>query len=230
MTKIMTQVEYLNMKKIILEKFQCILQLNYSFYDVLFSNFNIDITMNIFWVHIFSFSVYDKHRLVIISKVHNIESNLNFLKLIPKFNRIFNKFYCKCDNPNCPPNCAFTPKIDSPIQKILNPKTLLFFKYSKYRKIKTQEQNETMYRLWFHNSFNLQSHDGFIIFKHSSWNTKTNITITLVLFEQCSNFKTKEEKDKSKHNGFQLVLQLLKHSNFIEYQNRHWFTKLSTRP
>jgi hypothetical protein len=47
------------------------------------------------------------------------------------------------------------------------------------------------------------------------------MTITLVLFKQCSNLKTKEEKDKSKHDGLQLVLQYLKHSNFIEYQNRH---------
>jgi hypothetical protein len=32
----------------------------------------------------------------------------------------------KCDNPNCPPNCVFTPKIDLSIQKILKPKTLFF--------------------------------------------------------------------------------------------------------
>jgi len=135
---------------------------------------------------------------------------------------------CKCDNPNCPPNCAFTPKIDLPIQKILKPKILFFLNIQKKKKKK--KKNETMYRLWFHNSFNLQPHDGFIIFNHSSWNTKTNMTITPVLFKQCSNFKTKEEKDKSKHDGLQLVLQFLKHSNFIEYQNKNWFTKLSTRP
>jgi len=42
--------------------------------------------------------MFDKHRLIIISKVHNIESNLNFLKLIHKFNRIFSKFYYNMDN------------------------------------------------------------------------------------------------------------------------------------
>ncbi len=42
---------------------------------------------------------------------------------------IYNPKNCKCDNPNCPPNCAFTPKIDSPIQKKFNPKTLLVFKH-----------------------------------------------------------------------------------------------------
>jgi len=42
--------------------------------------------------------MYDKHRLIIILKVHNIESNLIFKKLIHKFDRIFSKFYCNMDN------------------------------------------------------------------------------------------------------------------------------------
>ncbi len=125
---------------------------------------------------------------------------------------------------------VFSPKNRFTNSKNSQTQDSIFFKYFKKKKKKTQEQNETMYRLWFHNSFNLQPHDGFIIFKHSSWNTKTNMTITLMLFKQCSNFKTKEEKDKSKHDGLQLVLQFFKYSNFIECQNRHFFTKLSTRP
>jgi hypothetical protein len=51
----MIQVKYLNMKKTILEKIQCILQLHYSFYGVLFSNLNIDTRMHIFEVHFFHF-------------------------------------------------------------------------------------------------------------------------------------------------------------------------------
>jgi hypothetical protein len=58
------------MKKYILEKFQCILQLDYSFYDGLFFNFNFDITMTYFLSPHFSFSMCDKHS-VIISKAHN---------------------------------------------------------------------------------------------------------------------------------------------------------------
>jgi len=50
------RVKILNMKKIILEKFQCILQLNYSFYGGLFFNFNFDITMTHFSSPHFSFS------------------------------------------------------------------------------------------------------------------------------------------------------------------------------
>jgi hypothetical protein len=57
------------MKKYILEKFQCILQLNYSFYGGVFFNFNFDITMTFFLSPHFSFSMCDKHN-VIISKVH----------------------------------------------------------------------------------------------------------------------------------------------------------------
>jgi hypothetical protein len=64
------------MKKYILENFQCILQLNYSFYGGLFFNFNFDITMTYFLSPHFSFLVCDKHS-VIISKVHN-ESILFF--------------------------------------------------------------------------------------------------------------------------------------------------------
>jgi hypothetical protein len=48
-------------KQIILEKFQHLLQLNYSFYGGLFFNFNFDITMTYFLSPHFSFSVYDKH-------------------------------------------------------------------------------------------------------------------------------------------------------------------------
>jgi hypothetical protein len=84
-TKIITQVNFLNMKKITLEKFECILKLNYSFYGVLFLILILILQWIFFGPH-FSFCVYDKHRFVIISKVHNIESNLNFLKLIHNFN------------------------------------------------------------------------------------------------------------------------------------------------
>jgi hypothetical protein len=69
-------------KKIILEKFQCIVQLNYSFYGGLFLNFNSDITMTYFLSPQFSFYVCDKHS-VIISKVHN--ESIFFLKLIHNF-------------------------------------------------------------------------------------------------------------------------------------------------
>jgi len=62
-------VKFLNMKKI-LEKFQCIVQLNYSFYGGLFLNLNFDITMTYFLNPQFSFFVCDKHS-VTISKVHN---------------------------------------------------------------------------------------------------------------------------------------------------------------
>jgi hypothetical protein len=54
--------------------------------------------MNIFLNPHFSFSTYDKHKLVTFLKVHNIESNLNFFKLIHIFNRVFNKFYHNMDN------------------------------------------------------------------------------------------------------------------------------------
>jgi hypothetical protein len=57
-------------KKIILENFQCILQLNYSFYGGIFLNFNSDIIVTYFLNPQFSFSMCDKHS-VIISKVHN---------------------------------------------------------------------------------------------------------------------------------------------------------------
>jgi hypothetical protein len=58
------------MKNIHIEKIQCILQLNYSFYGSLFFNFFFDITMTYFLSPHFSFSMCDKHN-VIISKVHN---------------------------------------------------------------------------------------------------------------------------------------------------------------
>ncbi len=45
------------MKKEILEKNQGILQLNYSFYGVLFFSFNFDITMTYFLSSQFSFSM-----------------------------------------------------------------------------------------------------------------------------------------------------------------------------
>jgi hypothetical protein len=70
------------MKKIILEKIQCILQLNYSFYGGLFFIFYFDITMTYFLSPQFSFFVCDKHS-VIISKVHN--ESILFLKLIHNF-------------------------------------------------------------------------------------------------------------------------------------------------
>jgi hypothetical protein len=53
---------------------QCILQLDYSFYGGLFFNFNFDIIMTSFLNPQFSFSMCEKHN-VVISKVHN-ESNL----------------------------------------------------------------------------------------------------------------------------------------------------------
>ncbi len=62
-----------------LEKNQYILQLDYSFYCGLFLNFNFDITMTYFLNPHFSFSVCDKHS-VIISKVHN--ESISFLKLM----------------------------------------------------------------------------------------------------------------------------------------------------
>jgi len=58
------------MKNYILENFQCILQLNYSFYGGLFFNFNFDIIMTYFLSPHFSFSMFDKHS-VIVSKIHN---------------------------------------------------------------------------------------------------------------------------------------------------------------
>jgi hypothetical protein len=69
-------------KKIILEKFQCILQLNYLFYGGLFFIFYFDITMTYFLSPHFSFSMCDKDN-VIISKVHN--ESILFLKLIHNF-------------------------------------------------------------------------------------------------------------------------------------------------
>jgi hypothetical protein len=69
-------------KNIILENFQCILQLKYSFYDGLFSNLKFDITMTSFFNPNFPFSVCDKHS-VSISKVHN--KSIFLLKLIHKF-------------------------------------------------------------------------------------------------------------------------------------------------
>jgi len=48
---------------------------------------------------------------------------------------------CKCDNPNCPPNCAFTPKIDLPIQKILKPKILFLKNIQKKKDTKTKWNN-----------------------------------------------------------------------------------------
>jgi hypothetical protein len=45
-------------KKIILEKFQGILQLNYSFYGGLFFSLNLDITMNFFESTFFIFCVW----------------------------------------------------------------------------------------------------------------------------------------------------------------------------
>jgi hypothetical protein len=65
-----------------LEKYQCILQLNYSFYGGLFFNLNFDITMTYFLRAHFSFFVCDKHS-VIISKVYN--ESILFLKLIHNF-------------------------------------------------------------------------------------------------------------------------------------------------
>ncbi len=82
MTKIMMSQNFKYEKIYILEKFQCSLQLNYSFYGGLFFNFNFEITMTYFLSPHFSFFVSDKHN-VIISKVHN-ESTL-FSKLIHNF-------------------------------------------------------------------------------------------------------------------------------------------------
>jgi hypothetical protein len=70
------------MKKIVLEKIQCTLQLNYSFCGSTFFYFDFDITMKYFLSPHFSFSMCDKHN-VIISKVHT-ESILLF-KLIHNF-------------------------------------------------------------------------------------------------------------------------------------------------
>ncbi len=69
------------MKKKLLENFEFILQLNYSFYCGLVFFQNFDITMYFLSPH-FSFFVCDKHN-VIISKVHN-EYTL-FLKHIHNF-------------------------------------------------------------------------------------------------------------------------------------------------
>ncbi len=53
------------MKKIILEKFQYILQLNYSFYGGLLFSFNFDITMAYFLSPHFLFSMCDKYSVII---------------------------------------------------------------------------------------------------------------------------------------------------------------------
>jgi hypothetical protein len=80
----MTQVSFLNMKRNYIGKLSMhpIIKLFILWGSIFY--FNIDITMTYFLSPHFSFSMYDKHKLVIISKVHNIESNF-FLKLIHKF-------------------------------------------------------------------------------------------------------------------------------------------------
>jgi hypothetical protein len=82
------------MKKIELENFQHILQLNYSFYGGLFFNSKFGITMTFFWVHNFHF-LCDK-RSVIISKIHNESIFLKNSFII--FNKIFTKVYYNMDN------------------------------------------------------------------------------------------------------------------------------------
>ncbi len=42
-----------------------------------------------------------------------------------------------------------------------------------------------------------------------------------MLLKKMLKLQDQRRKDKPKHDCFQLVLQFLKHSNFIEYQNRH---------
>jgi hypothetical protein len=69
------------MKKIILEKIECTLKLNYSFNGGLFFNFSFDIIVY-FLCPRFSFFVCDKHS-VIISKVRH--ESILFLKLIHNF-------------------------------------------------------------------------------------------------------------------------------------------------
>jgi hypothetical protein len=83
------------MKKIELENFQHILQLNYSFYGGLFFNSKFGITMTYFLSSQFSFFVCDK-RSVIISKIHNESIFLKNSFII--FNKIFTKVYYNMDN------------------------------------------------------------------------------------------------------------------------------------
>jgi hypothetical protein len=87
------RVKILNMKKIILEKIQCILQWNYSFYGGLIFFILKILLWHIFWIHIFHF-LNDKHSFII-SKVHN--ETIVFFKFIHKF-KILTKVYCNMDN------------------------------------------------------------------------------------------------------------------------------------
>jgi hypothetical protein len=76
------QVKILNIKKIKLEKLECILKLNYSFYGGLFFNFNFYITMTYFLSPHFSFFLCHKHSVIIL-KAHN--ESILFLKLVHNF-------------------------------------------------------------------------------------------------------------------------------------------------
>ncbi len=89
-----SQVKILNMKKYILENFQCILQLYYSSCGGLFFIFYFNITMTFSWIHIFHFLCVTN---ILSSIQKSTMSPIFFKNSSIIFNKIITKVYCNMD-------------------------------------------------------------------------------------------------------------------------------------